>query len=127
MASFINPETMPVWLVLAALAVLYLILGSIFDSVAAIVITVPFVIPIIAAIDMDLIWWGVVMLTLVEIGMITPPIGMNVFVMKSLVGDRVALYTIFRGVMPYLAADMVRMVLLIAFPGITLWLVSVLG
>lgn len=126
-ASLIDPATMPVWLVLAALAVLYLILGSIFDSVAAIVITLPFVIPVIAAIDMDLIWWGVVMLTLVEIGMITPPIGMNVFVMKSLVGDRVALYTSFRGVMPFLVADLLRMVLLMAFPGISLWLVSVLG
>ncbi|MBC7133721.1 MAG: TRAP transporter large permease [Roseovarius sp.] len=126
-ASFISPETMPAWLVLTALVALYLVLGSIFDTVAAIVITVPFVIPVILAMDMDLIWWGVVMLTLVEIGMITPPIGMNVFVMKSLVGDRVAITTIFRGVMPFLAADLVRVVVLIAFPGISLWLVSVLG
>lgn len=124
MARVIDPATMPVWIVLAAL---HLILGSIFDSVAAIVIAVPFVIPAILAIDMDLIWWGVVLLTLVEIGIMTPPIGMNVFVMKSLVGDRVVLYTIFRGVMPYLTADVMRMVLLIAFPGITFWLGSVLG
>lgn len=127
MSAIINPETLPPWLVLVLLAIMYLILGSIFDTVAAVVITVPFVIPIILALQMDLIWWGVVTLTLVEIGMITPPIGMNVFVMKSLVGDRVSLATIFRGVMPFLAADLVRMTLLIAFPAISLWLGTVLG
>lgn len=127
LAAVINPETMPVWTVLTLLALMYLVLGSIFDSVAAVVITVPFVLPIILSMGLDPIWWGVVTLTLVEIGMITPPIGMNVFVMKAVVGNRVALYTIFRGVMPFLAADMVRMVLLIAFPAISLWLGGILG
>lgn len=127
LAAVINPETMPVWAVLTLLAVMYLVLGSIFDSVAAVVITVPFVLPIILSMELDPIWWGIVTLTIVEIGMITPPIGMNVFVMKVVVGNRVSLYTIFRGVMPFLAADLVRMVLLIAFPAISLWLGGVLG
>lgn len=127
LAAVINPETMPVWAVLTLLAVMYLVLGSIFDSVAAVVITVPFVLPIILSMGLDPVWWGIVTLTLVEIGMITPPIGMNVFVMKAVVGNRVGLPTIFRGVMPFLAADSLRMVLLIAFPAISLWLGGVLG
>lgn len=120
--AIINPETMAPWAVLTLLAVMYLVLGSIFDTVAAVVITVPFVLPIILSMGFDPIWWGVVTLTLVEIGMITPPIGMNVFVMKAVLGNRVGLPTIFRGVMPFLAADLIRMVLLIVFPGISLWL-----
>ncbi|MBC7152683.1 MAG: TRAP transporter large permease subunit [Rhizobium sp.] len=127
LAAVINPQTMPVWAVLTLLAVMYLVLGSIFDSVAAVVITVPFVLPIILSMGLDPIWWGVVTLTLVEIGMITPPIGMNVFVMKAVVGNHVGLYTIFRGVMPFLATDLLRMVLLIAFPAISLWLGGLLG
>jgi len=118
----IDPTVMPAWLILTLLVVMYLVLGSIFDTVAALVVTVPFVIPIILAMDYDLIWWGVVTLALVEIGMITPPIGMNVFVMKSLVRDEVSITTIFRGVVPFLCADMVRLVLLITIPTLTLWL-----
>ncbi|GKY88276.1 TRAP transporter large permease [Sinisalibacter aestuarii] len=122
--SVINPETMPAWLVLALLAIMYLILGSVFDTVAALVVTVPFVIPIILALDYDLVWWGIVTLSLVEIGMITPPIGMNVFVLKGMLGGQVSIASIFRGVIPFLAADLVRLVILIAFPGLTLWLPS---
>lgn len=97
--------------------------------VAAVVITVtvPFVLPVVLSIGFDPIWWGIVTLTLVEIGMITPPIGMNVFVMKAVVGNRVKLSTLFGGVLPFLAADLFRMVLLIAFPAISLWLGGVLS
>ena len=127
LAAVINPEILPVWAVLSLLTLMYLVLGSIFDSVAAVVVTVPFVLPIILSMGFDPIWWGVVTLTLVEIGMISPPIGMNVFVMKAVVGDQVKISTIFGGVMPFLAADLLRMVLLIAFPVLSLWLVGVLS
>ena len=124
--SIIDPATMPAWVILSILVIMYLVLGSVFDTVAALVVTVPFVIPIILAMDLDLIWWGIVTLALVEIGMITPPIGMNVFVMKSLVRDEVSITTIFRGVIPFLAADMVRLILLITIPALTLWLPGIL-
>ncbi|MBC7164524.1 MAG: TRAP transporter large permease subunit [Roseovarius sp.] len=127
LAALINPDILPVWAVLVLLAVMYLVLGSIFDAVAAVVVTVPFVLPIILSMGFDPIWWGIVTLTLVEIGMISPPIGMNVFVMKAVVGDAARISTIFRGVMPFLVADMLRMVLLVAFPVISLWLVGVLA
>lgn len=117
----IDPQVLPHWLILLLLVILYLILGSIFDTVAALVITVPFVIPIILALDGNLIWWSIVTLSLVEIGMITPPIGMNVFVLKGVLGDQVNIGTIFKGVIPFLLADMTRLLLLIAFPVITLW------
>jgi TRAP-type C4-dicarboxylate transport system permease large subunit len=124
--SVIDPATTPAWLILVILVAMYLVLGSVFDTVAALIITVPFVVPIISALGYDLIWWGVVTLTLVEIGMITPPIGMNVFVMKSLVGKEVPISTIFKGVVPFLIADSIRLLLLILFPVITLWLPTVL-
>lgn len=124
--DFINIEKTPHWLILFALVVFYLLLGTIFDTLAAILVTTPLVIPLIIGMDYDLVWWGVVTLSLVEIGMITPPLGMNVFVMRSVVGDRLPLATIFRGVVPFLAADLVRIILLVVFPAITLWLPSVL-
>lgn len=124
--SIIDPATTPAWLILTILVVMYLVLGSVFDTVAALIITVPFVVPIITALGYDLIWWGIVTLTLVEIGMITPPIGMNVFVMKSLVGNEVPISTIFKGTGPFLVADSIRLLLLILFPIITLWLPTAL-
>jgi C4-dicarboxylate transporter DctM subunit len=124
--SAIDPAVMPAWLVLLILVVMYLILGSVFDTVAALVITLPFVIPIIIALDGNLIWWGIVTLSLVEIGMITPPIGMNVFVLKGMLGDQVKIGTIFRGIVPFLIADMLRLLLLISFPSITLFIINII-
>jgi len=105
---------------------MYLILGSVFDTMAAVLVTAPFIIPLVTAMGYDLIWWGIVTLSLVEIGMITPPIGMNVFVMQSVIAREVPLGTIFRGTLPFLVADMIRLLLLILFPIITLWLPGVL-
>lgn len=125
--GLIDIEATPAWLIIAFLVLMYLVLGSVFDAVAALLVTVPFVIPIIVALDLDVIWWGIITLTLIEIGMITPPMGMNVFVMKGMVGDRVPMQTIFKGVVPFLMADSVRLAVLLAFPVITLWLPSVLS
>lgn len=124
--SLVNLETTPHWLILLVIVIMYLALGSVFDTMAAVLVTAPFVIPLIQGMNYDLIWWGVVTLSLVEIGMITPPIGMNVFVMKSTINNSVSLATIFRGVVPFLIADLFRLVLLIMIPGITLWLPSLL-
>lgn len=123
--SLIDPTTTPGWLAILLLVVMYLLLGSVFDTVAALVVTAPFVIPIVSTFGYDLIWWGIITLCLVEIGMIHPPVGMNVFVIKSVVKD-VSLTTIFKGVIPFLIADGVRLFLLIVFPMITLWLPKLL-
>lgn len=125
--SFVDIDNTPHWLVLLSLVVFYLLLGTVFDTLAAILVTTPLVIPIILGMDYDLVWWGVVTLSLVEVGMITPPLGMNVFVMHRVVGDRLALNTIFKGIVPFLCADLVRILLLVCVPAITLWLPSVLN
>ncbi|MBV4396591.1 TRAP transporter large permease subunit [Advenella alkanexedens] len=125
--NLVNVDVTPHWVILLALVVFYLLLGTIFDTMAAVLVTAPLVVPLILGMDYSLVWWGVVTLSLVEIGMITPPLGMNVFVMRSVVGDRLQLTSIFKGVTPFLLADLVRIALLVAFPAISMWLPSVLN
>ncbi len=104
----------------------YLILGSIFDTIAALVLTLPFVYPLVTAMGYDPIWWGVVMVVVIELGMITPPIGINVFVLHAMADD-LPLGRIFKGVVPFLLADAARLLLLIFVPGLSLWLPHAFG
>lgn len=112
--------------VVYAVVILYLILGSIFDSIAAMLITLPFVFPLITGMGYDPYWWGVILVMVMEIGLITPPIGMNVFVIFG-VADNIPLKTIFSGIYPFFYADIVRINILIWFPLISLWLPRALG
>ena len=121
--DFFGAVSWDAWVIIAVLLVGYLILGSIMDSFAVMVITVPIITPLILNLNYDLIWWGVVMLCMVETGLITPPLGLNVFVLKSITPD-VSIWTTYRGVMPFVLADIVKVSLLVAFPGISLWLVN---
>jgi C4-dicarboxylate transporter, DctM subunit len=114
------------WVILILLYIMFLILGSIFDTIAAMVITLPFVFPLIISLGFDPIWWGVINVIVMEIGMITPPIGMNVFIMHGMAKD-VPLRTIFKGIAPFAAADLVRLGLVTVFPALALWLPSVWG
>jgi C4-dicarboxylate transporter DctM subunit len=90
------------------------------------VITMPFVFPLVVSMGYSPIWWGVVLVMVIEIGMITPPIGLNVFVIFG-VAKTIPLGTIFRGILPFLYADLVRLVIIILFPALTLWLPELLG
>jgi C4-dicarboxylate transporter DctM subunit len=112
--------------VIALLMVFFLILGSIFDTIAAMVLTLPFVYPLIIGLGYDPIWWGVINIVVIELGMITPPIGINVFVLHGMARD-LPLKTIFRGVTPFLLADLARLIVLILFPALSLWLPETLG
>ena len=112
--------------VVMLLMVMYLILGSIFDTVSSMVITMPFVFPLILGYGLDPIWWGVINVMVIEIGMITPPIGLNVFVMKAMLPDT-TLKTIFTGVGPFIVADILRLLVLILFPVLAIWLPNLLG
>jgi tripartite ATP-independent transporter DctM subunit len=107
--------------VILALVVIYLILGCLFDGMAMILLTVPVFYPIVAALGYDLIWFGIFLVVLVEIGMITPPVGMNVFVMKTLFPN-LDLWDIFKGIVPFFFADLVLVGLIIVFPTAVLWL-----
>ncbi|MCA0869968.1 TRAP transporter large permease [Seohaeicola saemankumensis] len=111
--------------VIILLLLLYVILGAFFDEVAAMIITLPFVIPLVSHLGFDLVWWGIINVIVIEIGMITPPIGINVMVLNAMRRD-ISLPTIYRGIMPFFLADMVRLTILVAFPALTLWLPSVL-
>ncbi|RST86215.1 TRAP transporter large permease subunit [Aquibium carbonis] len=113
-------------IILAALIVLYLLLGSVMDSFAVMVITVPVVTPLVLGLGYDMLFWGVLMLMVVETGMITPPFGMNLFIIKSLQPD-VPLSVVMRGVVPFVVADLLKIVLLVAFPALALWLPSTMN
>jgi tripartite ATP-independent transporter DctM subunit len=115
----------PTFLVFLVLLIVYIILGSVFDTIAAMLITLPFVLPLIVSMGYSPVWWGIVNVVVVEIGLITPPIGMNVFVLQGVARD-FPLSTVFKGIMPFLFADFVRLSLLVIFPILTIWLPNIL-
>src|SRR5437667_1390120 len=105
---------------------MYFILGCLLDSLAMILLTIPIVFPIVTALGYDPVWFGIIIVMVVELGLITPPIGMNVFVIKGIARE-VPLYTIFRGVTPFIVAQIILIAVLIAFPEIALWLPSTMS
>jgi C4-dicarboxylate transporter, DctM subunit len=107
--------------VLAVIMVMYLVLGCLMDAMAMIILTVPIVFPVVSQLGFDPIWFGVIIVMTVELGLIHPPVGMNVFVIKSVVKD-VSFTTIFKGVIPFVVTDIVRLIILIAFPLLATWL-----
>ena len=107
--------------VLALIMVMYLVLGCLMDAMAMIILTVPIIFPVIVQLGFDPIWFGIIIVMTVELGLIHPPVGMNVFVIKSVVHD-VSFMTIFKGVIPFVLTDILRLIILIAFPMIALWL-----
>jgi tripartite ATP-independent transporter DctM subunit len=109
--------------VLALIMLMYLILGCLMDALAMIILTVPIVFPVIKELGFDPIWFGVIIVMTVELGLIHPPVGMNIFVIKSVIED-VKISTVFYGVLPFIVTDLIRLVILIAFPIIALWLPS---
>jgi C4-dicarboxylate transporter DctM subunit len=109
--------------VLALIMLMYLVLGCLMDAMAMIILTVPIIFPVVIKLGFDPIWFGVIIVMTVELGLIHPPVGMNVFVIKSVVKD-VSFTTIFKGVVPFIVTDLIRLVILIAFPIIALWLPS---
>ncbi|TYL46906.1 TRAP transporter large permease [Marinomonas sp. IMCC 4694] len=112
----------PYQLIFAILFV-FLILGCVMDSLAIILICVPLFIPIVVANGFDLVWFGIVVVVVTEIALITPPIGMNVFVLKAALPE-VAIKDIFKGLVPFIAVDVLRLLLLVFFPILTLFLVK---
>ncbi|MBS0527610.1 MAG: TRAP transporter permease [Proteobacteria bacterium] len=109
--------------VLALIMLMYLVLGCLMDAMAMIILTVPIIFPLITQLGFDPVWFGIIIVMTVELGLIHPPVGMNVFVIKSVVQD-VTFSSIFKGVLPFIATDILRLVILIAFPVIALWLPS---
>ena len=115
----------PVGVVLAMCAI-YLLLGCVFDSLAMLLLTIPIFVAVIEPMGVDLIWFGIVAIIIVEIGLITPPIGMNVFVVKTVLAD-VRIWAIFAGVWPFVVASLIGLALIVAVPEIALLLPGLMG
>jgi tripartite ATP-independent transporter DctM subunit len=133
-ADFINITTMPAdlkqfvtrfelhpILVVAAIMAIYVLLGTAMEELSMVLLTLPVFFPLVVGMGLDPVWFGILIVTIVEIGLISPPVGMNLFVLSTLL-PQVPTTTVFRGVLPFMAADVVRLAILIAFPAISLWL-----
>ncbi|MEQ8896215.1 MAG: TRAP transporter large permease [Roseovarius sp.] len=112
--------------VLLLIVLYYLVLGMFLDTIGIILLTLPLTIPIVSGYDLSLIWFGVLVIKLLEIGLVTPPIGLNVFVIKSILGDKVRLESIFAGISLFLIAEVVVLAMIAGIPAISLWLPGIL-
>ena len=126
-SSFVVSQGFSPWLILIIILALYLVFGCVMDSLSMILLTIPIFFPIISILDFGLsaeetaIWFGILVLIVVEVGLITPPVGLNLFVINAM--DRTTrLADTYKSVMPFVASDIVRTAILVAFPGITLFL-----
>jgi tripartite ATP-independent transporter DctM subunit len=111
--------------IMLLLILFYLVLGCFLDSLGMILLTVPVFLPLVIGLGYDPVWFGILVVLVVEIGLITPPVGMNLFVIRAQQSD-IALGTLYRGVLPFLSAGVIMIVLLLAFPDLALWLPRVL-
>ena len=120
MSTFIAGLAVPNVVIFAGIVVLYIILGMFLDIISAVILTIPVIFPMVMALGFDPVWYGVVVVVLVEMGLVTPPVGMDAFMLSGAID--VPVTKIFRSVIPFLLAEVVCIALLVAFPQIVLWL-----
>lgn len=126
LGDFISSLPMNRYVILAFILVFYIFLGCFMDPISMVLLTMPIFFPMVIALDFDPIWFGILVTRTCEIGCITPPMGLNVFVIKG-IAEEIPIFTIYKGVLPFLAADIVHLVLLVAFPQIALFLPGLMG
>ncbi len=119
--QWLDTMALPHVAVIALILVSYIVLGAFFDEVATMLITLPFVLPMVTSWGYDPLWWGIVNVTVIMIGLYCPPIGLNVMVMHGM-AKTLKLTGIYAATLPYLAADFLRLVLLVALPAMATWL-----
>lgn len=124
-ASFMSGLPLGKYTIFALICLMYLILGCFFDAISMLVLTLPFVGPLIKNLGFDFIWFGVTYVVLAEIGLVTPPFGLNLFVLKGVVPKYEITY-IFAGTIPFLIPAAILVILLAIFPELVLWLPTVL-
>ena len=105
--------------VIVAICVIYVVLGTAMEELSMILLTVPVFFPLVVGLGFDPVWFGILIVVVVQIGLISPPVGMNMFVVKSML-PRISTATIFRGVTPFVVAEVVLLAVLVAFPSISL-------
>lgn len=115
------------WMILLSIVVIYLVMGMFLDPLGTMLLTLPFVVPLVEGMGLDLIWFGVVVIKLLEIGLVSPPLGLNVFVVSSVVRQEVAVHTIFFGVVKFMLVDLLVLGMIVAFPIISLLLPNTMG
>ncbi|NOL48582.1 TRAP transporter large permease [Pelistega europaea] len=136
-ARFVGFSTIPSWVVdvlngfsgmqvILVICILFLIMGAFLESISVMLLCLPILHPVLVSLDINLIWFCVLTIKLLEIGLVTPPMGMNVFVIKSAMGDRVSLSEIFKGAFGFVVVDLITLGILIIFPSLSLWLISVI-
>lgn len=108
------------WVIIMVLVLMYLMLGFFLDQMAILVLTVPIVAPLVSALGFDLIWFGIIMIVVAEIGMVTPPVGLNCFIVSKY--SKIPVSQVFWGCLPYVVALMFTIALLLLFPQLVLWL-----
>ncbi|MDY7117852.1 TRAP transporter large permease subunit, partial [Halomonas sp. SSL-5] len=113
------------FVVILVIIAIYVVLGCVFESMSMMLLTVPVFFPVVAGLGYDLVWFGILVVIVIEISLITPPVGMNVFVLRAVLPD-VATGTIFRGVTPFWVAGTIRALLVLLLPGIVLFLPDLL-
>jgi tripartite ATP-independent transporter DctM subunit len=127
LVKFVLEGNFSPYAVVAAILLLYVFLGCLMDSMAMILLTIPVFFPVIMTLDFGMsaeetaIWFGILTLIVVEVGLITPPVGLNVFIINKIAGN-VKISETFKGVLPFLFSDFIRVVLLFSFPGLTLFM-----
>lgn len=126
MSGWITGLALPAVLVMAVILLLYILMGAVLDALAMVLLTVPIFFPIVLNLGFDPIWFGVIVVMVAELGLITPPIGMNVFIIKGMVSD-VPLARIYTGVLPFCIAQIILIALMFAFPAIITWLPTTAG
>jgi len=131
LATWVGAQGFAPMVVMIAMLVLYLIFGCVMDSLSMILLTIPIFFPIVMGLDFGMtqeetaIWFGIIALIVVEVGLITPPVGMNLFIIHS-IAKNVPIRETYKGVAPFVLSDILRVGILLAFPSITLWLVRVM-
>jgi tripartite ATP-independent transporter DctM subunit len=120
--SWMNGMDLDYYQLLALVVVLYLVIGMFLEPFGAMLITLPILLPLLNSLGINLVWFGVFLVKLLEVGMITPPLGMNVFVIKNVANDHVSLGDVFKGVMPFIIVDLVLVAIMILYPEIVLFL-----
>lgn len=118
---FVEQNAVSPMMVMVLILLVYLVLGCVFESLSMLLLTVPIFFPLVVSLGFDPVWFGIVVVVAVEISLITPPVGLNVFVLKGVVGD-VSTGTIFKGVTPFWVADILRLALLVSVPALVLFL-----
>jgi tripartite ATP-independent transporter DctM subunit len=117
----VQSSGLPPFGVVLLIVLVYLVMGCVLESLSMILLTVPIFFPIITALGYDPVWFGILIVVVVEIGLITPPIGVNLFVIRSVMPD-IPMISVVRGVVPFIVSDLVRVLLIAAVPPLTLWL-----